>query len=96
MARAPLYLARESYRRRRLTDAARLLPVVGIVLIILPILWGPVDGDGPATAGAKVYLFAVWFGLVAVAWLLSRALSRPVEGADQPSGTSASADRDAG
>ncbi len=92
MARAPLYLARESYRRRRLTDAARLLPVVGIVLFILPMLWTSPDEGGAGTAGAKLYLFAVWLGLVITAHLLSRALSRPVGGAE-PSSPVDDADR---
>ena len=79
MARQPLYLARESYRRRRLTDAARLLPVLGMVLIGLPVLWDPASAQSPVTAWAKLYLFAVWFALILAAFLLSRALSRPVE-----------------
>lgn len=95
MARAPLYLARETYRRRRLTDAARLLPVVGIVLIVLPLLWTSSDGAGPGTAGAKLYLFSVWFGLVIAAHLLSRALSRPV-GGGQPISPADGADGDGG
>jgi hypothetical protein len=79
MARQPLYLARESYRRRRLTDAARLLPVLGLLLIGLPILWEPGAAEGPVTAGAKLYLFSVWFALILAAFLLSRALSRPLD-----------------
>ncbi len=34
----PLFLARAPYRRRRLRDAARLLPVVGGFLLLLPLL----------------------------------------------------------
>ncbi len=78
MARQPLYLARESYRRRRLTDAARLLPVLGLLLIGLPVLWDPASADAPVTAWAKLYLFVVWFALILAAFLLSRALSRPL------------------
>ncbi|WP_323036640.1 hypothetical protein [Pararhodobacter sp.] len=37
--RTPLYLERETYRRRRIMDAARVLPVLGFVLILLPVLW---------------------------------------------------------
>jgi hypothetical protein len=77
MARQPLYLARESYRRRRLTDAARLLPVLGILLIGLPVLWDPGASDAQVTAWAKLYLFSGWLVLIVAAFLLSRALSRP-------------------
>jgi hypothetical protein len=73
--RAPVFLARRSYRRRRLIDTARLLPVVGAVLFLVPLLW---EAGAPGAAGAlaqrAVYIFAVWFALVAAAAALSRAL----------------------
>ncbi len=74
--RAPLFLERGRYRRRRLGDAARLLPVFGLVLILLPIMWAP-DTTGAArlTAWEGVYLFAVWALLIVVAAVLSRALA---------------------
>jgi hypothetical protein len=73
---APLFLERRSYRRRRLGDAARLLPVFGLVLILLPILWSP-DATGAArtTAWEGVYLFVVWAALIVIAAVLSRALA---------------------
>jgi hypothetical protein len=72
---APMFLERRSYRRRRLGDAARLLPLFGLVLILLPMLWSP-DTTGAArlTAWEGVYLFAVWALLIGVAAILSRAL----------------------
>ncbi len=75
-ARAPLFLERRSYRRRRLGDAARLLPVFGVILILLPLMWSP-DATGAArlTAWEGVYLFAVWGALIVVAAILSRALA---------------------
>jgi hypothetical protein len=74
--RAPMFLERRSYRRRRLGDAARLLPVFGLVLILLPILWAP-DATGAArlTAWEGVYLFVVWAALIGIAAILSRALT---------------------
>jgi hypothetical protein len=77
-ARAPLFLERRSYRRRRLGDAARLLPVFGLVLILLPILWEP-DATGAArlTAWEGVYLFVIWAALIAIAAVLSRGLTTP-------------------
>ena len=71
--RAPLFLERETYRRRRLMDAARILPVVGLVMILLPVLWTGREG-GMTTAGESVYLFALWIALILAAGLLSRPL----------------------
>jgi hypothetical protein len=71
-----LYLARANYRSRRLADAARLLPVLGAFLMLLPVLWQP----GPAAAGAHdtgpdgLYLFGVWAGLILAAVLMARHL----------------------
>lgn len=68
--RPPLFLARALYRRRRLRDAARLLPVLGLVLLLLPILWTP-NGtpDAPLrlTSGDVIYFFMVWVALIGVA-----------------------------
>jgi hypothetical protein len=72
---APLFLARNSYRRRRLTDAARMLPLVGMVLFFIPILWQPATTPGDETAEGGVYLFAVWLGLIVAAFVLARALA---------------------
>lgn len=74
----PLFLARETYRRRRLMDAARLLPVVGLGLFLVPLLWiGP--SGGPGTRMGVVYLFAVWAALIAAAGLIARRLSGPLK-----------------
>jgi len=78
--RAPLFLKRRSYRLRRLRDAARLLPLLGVFLLLLPILWsrdanaphGATDGAGAAFDG--IYLFVVWLGLVGVAAALAPGL----------------------
>jgi hypothetical protein len=74
--RSPLFLERRSYRRRRLGDAARLLPVFGLAMILLPLLWSPVaTGSARVTAWEGVYLFAVWAALIIIAAILSRALA---------------------
>ena len=81
--RQPLYLARESYRRRRAMDAARILPVLGIFLFALPRLWGAEAGPGEETAREGIYLFAVWGGLIVAAALLGRWLAPSLDaGAD--------------
>jgi hypothetical protein len=73
--RAPLFLKRGSYRKRRLRDAARMLPVLGALLLLVPILWSPGDTARPDTARDGIYLFAVWFGLVLVAALMAPGLA---------------------
>ncbi len=73
----PRFLARQSYRRRRMADAARLLPLLGVFLVLLPILWRPAESAEADTAGGGVYLFAVWIVLIVAALFLSRLLSAP-------------------
>lgn len=64
--RRPLFLARAPYRRRRLRDAARLLPVLGLFLLLLPLLWAP-EARTALRAGDVVYFFGVWLVLIALA-----------------------------
>jgi hypothetical protein len=73
----PVFLPPRGYRRRRLHDAARLVPVFGAVLFLLPVLWSPGETEARDTARDAIYLFVVWAGLVGVAALLSRGLSAP-------------------
>lgn len=73
--RAPLFLGRVSYRQRRLADAARILPVVGAVLMALPLLWPRGDEPGtPTTSTAMIYVFGVWALLTLISGLLSARL----------------------
>lgn len=62
----PLFLARAPYRRRRLRDAARLLPVLGLFLLLLPLLWRA-NARMSLSSGDVIYFFAVWLGLIALA-----------------------------
>ncbi|SNS54732.1 hypothetical protein [Tropicimonas sediminicola] len=78
--RAPVFLGRDIYRRRRVMDAARLLPALGTVLLLLPMLWARSHG----TAAGVVYLFVVWFGLILAAGYLSRRLSEPLRQVGRP------------
>ncbi|TNC52894.1 hypothetical protein FHG66_00955 [Rubellimicrobium rubrum] len=82
MARAhrPVFLPPAGYRRRRVRDAARLLPVLGVVLLVVPLLWTRSDQPGGVgNSVALIYVFAVWAGLIAGANLLSRLLRRDTE-----------------
>ncbi len=78
MAQPPRFLHRKSYRRRRLMDAVRLLPFLGLVLWGLPLLWPVAEGPAEApqhlirTSSALLYLFGVWVLLVLAGWLLWR------------------------
>lgn len=73
------FLPRSGYRLRRLHDAARLLPLFGLFLLILPILWSPVDDDHRRTASDGIYLFGVWIGLICVAAVFATRLGRDQE-----------------
>lgn len=78
--REPLFLERQSYRRRRLMDFARLLPVLGLFVFMLPLLGG---SEGISRTSANlVYFFLAWFVLIVLAWVLARKLSR--DGIDRP------------
>jgi len=75
--REPLFLERQTYRRRRLMDGARVLPVVGAVFFLLPVLWAGPGGDGAArTAMGGIFVFVVWIVLIGAAALISRRLIR--------------------
>ncbi|CAN0600784.1 unnamed protein product [Ectocarpus sp. 12 AP-2014] len=70
-SKRPIFLERESYRRRRLGDAAKLAPVLGFVLFLIPVLWAGVG----STAGGLVYLFGAWAIMIVLMMILSRRLS---------------------
>ena len=79
--KGPLYLARRSYRRRRVRDGSRFLPVLGVVLMVAPVSWG---ADGARSlARDAIWLFGVWAGLILAALWLSRHLT---DEPDDPAG----------
>jgi hypothetical protein len=67
-------------RGQRLTDSVLILPFVGTILFLLPIMWPRasegVAAEGTATSTALIYLFAVWAGLICCALGLALALKR--------------------
>lgn len=67
-----VFLQRRNYRRRRLVDLIRMMPVIGALLWAVPLLWETGPEGGVTTSRALVYVFLVWFGLVVVTALLSR------------------------
>ena len=77
----PVFLARAPYRRRRLRDAARLLPLLGFLLLLLPILWQ--DGaDLPRVSDVALYFFGVWALLI----LLAAAFASGLRGGEAEGG----------
>lgn len=85
-----LFLERQTYRQNRLQDAARLLPILGLILLFGPIFIrdeaaGGGDGglvEAPTLASGLVYYFAVWLGLIVLTAVVSRAMSRAAPSAD--------------
>ncbi|WP_210730478.1 hypothetical protein [Roseicyclus persicicus] len=71
-----LFLERRTYRQNRLQDAARLLPVLGLVLFFAPVfIRGDAAEAGPSLSSWLVYYFAVWIGLIVLTAVVSRALT---------------------
>ena len=72
MARDPIFLERKSYRQRRLMDAVRLLPLLGLALWMVPLMWtGPQETGEPTPIGAALrYIFGVWIVMVLAGWAL--------------------------
>lgn len=68
-----VFLERASYRQRRLRDAARLLPLLGAVLWVIPLLWGR-GQDASRSADAIIYTFGVWVVLIVISAVISRRL----------------------
>ena len=71
-----VYLERRRYRTRRIIEALKVLPVLGIVLFGVPLLWS----EGVKTSDAMIYFFSVWLALVfAAVWLARRLGASAVE-----------------
>lgn len=73
-----LFLERRTYRQNRLQDAARLLPVLGLLLVFAPVF---IRGDTALLGGANlsnwlVYYFVVWIGLIVLTGFVSWSLTR--------------------
>ena len=75
MSRVPTtFLARETYRRRRIIDGVRVVPIVALLLFMLPMLGAAQMARSTAMAG--MYLFAAWFAAILATALITRALAR--------------------
>ncbi|MEJ1992256.1 MAG: hypothetical protein P8X50_11270, partial [Maritimibacter sp.] len=78
--REPIFLGRDTYRRRRLIDALRFLPIVGFLLFLSPLLGGGDASEPRSTALGVMFLFSVWFGLIVITMALVRLLARGPDG----------------
>jgi hypothetical protein len=75
-----VFLERRTYRMNRLQDAARLLPVLGMILFFGPVFISDDGGAEASDAGAGladwlVYCFVVWLLLIGMTMLVNRALA---------------------
>ena len=69
----PVFLERRRYRAERLHDVAKILPILGIVLLFIPLLW---RGDAQTSnAFALQYIFGIWLLLILLTWLVARRLA---------------------
>ena len=80
--RAGVFLDRRGYRRRRLADAARALPVLGAFLFLLPAL----GAGGAGASGPLVLLLAAWGALIALAAAIAPRLAGSHEDEDEAGG----------
>ena len=74
--RGVLFVESRAYRHRRVMDAARLLPVLAAVLIVLPLLWAPEVGRERDLATDTIYVFSLWACLILAARLLAPRLTQ--------------------
>ena len=99
MPEARLFLERKSYRRRRMMDAMRMLPLVCAVLwVVVPTMW-PNDTNGmghTALSSAIWYLFVIWLLAIAASFALWRRIRNhdvsPEPSSELPSAHEASRD----
>ena len=66
-----IFLERRGYRQRRLIDAVRLLPILGMILLALPLLWQAEESQSSFNADALIYVFGVWVLLIACSAFVS-------------------------
>ncbi|MFG6498463.1 hypothetical protein ACGYK1_06440 [Sulfitobacter sp. 1A13191] len=94
MPRRPIFLEKRGYRQRRMMDAVRLLPFLGLMLWMVPLLW-PVPAGSPDPTAPTIpmsvalrYLFGVWALLILGTWALWRRTRDVASGEDaaQPDG----------
>lgn len=77
----PQFLDIREYRRKRVIDAARMLPLLGAAVLVFPLPFLFVDRVTATNATPlALYLFGVWLVLIVAAMILARLL--PVSPSD--------------
>jgi hypothetical protein len=66
---------KKSQGSRKKREIALILPIIGIVLLLTPVLKSfAVGNEASSLTSVMLIIFGVWAGLIAAAFLLSRAL----------------------
>lgn len=72
----PLFVAHSTYRARRTMDAARLLPLFGVILFVGLLTLIRSNGSEAGISGSVLFMFGAWLVLIALAGILARPLHR--------------------
>ena len=81
-----VFVERRTYRRRRLADACSLLPVLGVALLGIPLLWHGTGGAPARTTTVMLYVFGVWALLIGLSALVSAGLRQDPASPDEEEG----------
>lgn len=81
---ASSFVDRRTYRRRRLMDISRMLPVLGALLFILPLMWLPQlsstndaqDQLSWPLSSVLIYVFSTWIVLLLLSVFFGLAVKR--------------------
>jgi hypothetical protein len=87
MPEARLFLARRSYRRRRIMDAVRMLPLLCTLLwLVVPTMWPNTAAQGAQTTMSTAiwYLFVVWVLAITASFALWRRIRRHDDAGELP------------
>lgn len=76
-----LFLARRSYRQRRLRDVLRMVPVLALILWLVPLLWRADPENIRSTSAVGIYVFGVWVLMILIGAGIS-AMLRPDDETD--------------
>ena len=80
----PVFLQRASYRQRRLRDAAKMMPFLGAILLIIPLAWPAEQEQAPSNTAAVIYIFAVWVVLIVISAGLAARIRSDRAAQDRP------------